>query len=110
MVRRSEHPEGEGRVALPSSRSRTIESSTFPCSSPIALRVPRPRLRPSHPLTFQQNHDLFFRASAEILEVRSRHRLDDPSLPREVVQRVFKASHVELAFEKLVARPEHLVF
>ncbi len=33
-------------------------------------------------LTFKQNHNLFFRASAEILEVRSGHRLDHPSLPR----------------------------
>src|SRR5271157_958935 len=60
-------------------------------------------------LTFQQNHDLFFRASAEVLEVRSGHRLDDPTLPREVAQGVFKASHVELAFEELVAGPEHFV-
>ena len=39
MVRRSEHSEGDGRAALPSSRSWAVEFSTFPCWSPIALRV-----------------------------------------------------------------------
>src|SRR5271166_5026121 len=60
--------------------------------------------------TFHQDHDLLFGASAEILEMWGRHRFDHPSLPREQVQGVFQARHVELAFELLVARPDHLVF